>query len=152
MRFDHHPPPCRRHDGFSVWYASASVLGAVAEVYGRTWQLDRAAGQRISLATVEQPLRVLDLLGTGARQLALTQEIAASTDYEACRAWARELYRRYDGVHGVRWRGRQSGSVCVLLDDRASIDRLSARHWAVGDVEVWPRIARSARACRIEIV
>lgn len=152
MRFDHHPPPCRSHEAVSVWYSAASLIGAVAEVYGRKQEIDRHAGQRIALATVERPLKVLDLLGVAARQVALTQEIGVSTDYEGTRAWAREFYRRYEGCQGIRWRGRQSGSVCLLLNDRAAMAHLAARHWPITALEVWPRIARCARACRIDVV
>lgn len=152
MRFDHHPPPCQLHDGYSVWYSSASLIGAVAEVYGRKKEIDRNSGQRIALAIVEKPLRVLDLLGVAARQVELTQEIASSTEYATTRAWAREFYQRYGDLHGIRWRGRPSGSVCVLLNNRTSMTHLSARHWPITAMEVWPRIARCARACRIDVV
>lgn len=152
MRFDHHPSPCRLHDDHSVWYSSASLIGAVAEVWGRKKEIDRDAGQRIAVATVEMPLRVLDLLGVAARRVELTQEIASSTEYDVTRAWAREFYSRYGDLHGIRWRGRQSGSICVLLNDRATMGHLSARDWSITDIEVWPRITRCARACRISVV
>lgn len=152
MRFDHHPPPCCLQDDHSVWYSSASLVGAVAEVYGRKKEIDRDSGHHIALAVVEKPLRVLDLLGVAAREFELTQEIGSSTEYATTRAWAREFYRLYGDLQGIRWRGRQSGSVCVLLDDRTSMTHLSARHWPITDLVVWPRIARCARACRIDVL
>ena len=152
MRFDHHPQPCRLHAGHSVWYSARSLRGAVAESFGRRGSIDRAAGIRLVLAKVRRELSVLDLVGTAARTLGLTQEIAATTDYDACQLWARAFYDQYSTVQGVRWRGRQSGSLCVVLNDRADMARLDGVSWALTDPRIWTRVARAARDCRLTVV
>lgn len=152
MRFDHHSPPCRLHDRHAVWYAGASLLGAVAEAFGRQGAIDRAADLRVVKARVKGELRLLDLVGVAARAIGLTQEIAATTNYARCQQWARSIYAQLPGVHGIRWRGRQSGSLCVVLQDRAEMDRLDGESWAITDPVVWPRVARAARTCRLTIV
>ena len=152
MRFDHHPPPCRLHPDRSVWYAATSLRGAVAEVFGRQGFVDRAAGVRVAKATVRGELRVLDLVGIAARAVGLTQQIAATSDYTTCQQWARAFYEGYRQVQGLRWRGRQSGSLCVMFHDRANREPLAAQSWSITDPAVWPRIARSARECRLTIV
>ena len=151
MRFDHHPPPCRLHERHSVWYAAASLVGAVAEAFGRQDGIDRAADLRVVKARVRGELRVVDLVGVAARAIGLTQEIAATTDYALCQEWARAIYHQLPDVHGIRWRGRQSGSVCVVLQDRAEMSGLDGESWAIVDPAVWPRIARAARECRLTI-
>ncbi len=151
MRFDHHPPPCRMHAHHSVWYAAASFIGAVAEAFGRQGSIDKAAGLRVVKAKVRGEIRVLDLVGIAARAVGLTQEIAATTDYVRCQEWARAIYHQVPDVHGVRWRGRQSGSLCIVLHDRAEMNRFESESWAVVDPAVWPRITRAARECRMEI-
>ena len=151
MRFDHHPPPRRLHADRSVWYSARSLRGAVAESFGREGTIEADADFRLVRATVCGDLRVLDLVGAAARALGLTQEIAATTDYAACQLWARALYDQYPRVHGIRWRGRQSGSLCVVLHDRAAMDRLDGESWPMTDSRVWRRIARAARDCRMKV-
>ena len=152
-RFDHHPPPPGSSPTRSVWYALRSVLGAVAESFGKRGFLDRAAGDRIALARVLVPIRLVDLVGVAARRFGLTQEIAATTDYDRAQEWARALYDRYDGLAGIRWRGRQTGSICVVLTDRASMRNFRLESdWPVGDPRVWPRVARAAGRCGIRVV
>ena len=135
-----------------MWYTAASLRGAVAEAFGRQGFLDRAAGFRVIQAVVRDATPVLDLVGLAPRALRLTQEIAATTDYLACQHWARAFYDRYPEIRGLRWRGRQSGSLCVMLHDRADMNRLDGESWAMTDPAVWPRIARAARDCRLRVV
>jgi hypothetical protein len=152
MRFDHHPLPCRLHADYSVWYSARSLRGAVAESFGRQGAIDRSAGIRLVLAKVRQGMPVLDLVGTAARALGLTQEIAATTDYVACQLWARAFYDQYPIIQGLRWRGRQSGSLCVVLNDRAEMTQLEGKSWAITDPLIWPRVARAARDCQLTVV
>ncbi len=152
MRFDHHPPPRRLHTLHSAWYAATSLVGAVAEAFGRQGAIDRGADLRVVKARVQGELRLLDLVGLAARAVGLTQEIAATTDYALCQEWVRAIYRQVPDIHGIRWRGRQSGSVCIVLSDRADMERLEGEICAVTDPAVWPRIARAARECRLAIV
>jgi hypothetical protein len=102
---------------------------------------------------VREPIPILDLTGAAPRVFGLDQRIATSRDYPCCQAWARALYEAYPAVYGLRWRGRQAGSICLVLNDRADMGRLEALvDREIGDPEVWPRIARAARRCRIRIV
>ncbi len=140
------------HAQFSVWYAGASLIGAVAETFGRQGAIDRTADLRVVMAKVQGELRLLELVGVAARTVGLTQEIAATTDYALSQEWARAIYSQLPDVHGIRWRGRQSGSLCVVLQDRAEMDRLDGASWTITDPAVWPRIARAARECRLTIV
>jgi hypothetical protein len=136
-----------------VWYASRSVLGSVAESFGKRGFLDRAAGDRIAVARVREPVRLVDLVGVAARRFGLTQEIASATDCERSQEWARALYELYDDLAGIRWRGRQAGSICVVLTDRAPMRSLGLESdYPVGDPSVWPRVARAAWRCGIRIV
>lgn len=152
-RFDHHRPPPGIDPDRSVWYASRALLGAVAEAYGKRGFLDRAAGDRVVVAQVVTPIPLVDLVGVRARRFGLTQEIAASTDYAPTQQWARALYERYDWLAGIRWRGRQTGSICVVLTDRAPMRNLKREtDLPVTDPSVWPRIARAAQRCGVRIL
>lgn len=153
VRFDHHLPPAGSDRTRAVWYAATSLIGALSESFGRIGFIDRDAGRRVALARAATTLPVLDLVGVGARSIGLTQEIAATTDYPLTQAWARAVYERYPRLMGIRWRGRQAGSICVVMTERVPSGALLlvADH-AIDDPAVWPRIARAARRCRIKVV
>ncbi len=105
------------------------------------------------IARVRCELNLIDLVGTAARAFGLDQRIGTSTDYESCHAWARAFYERYEDVEGIHWRGRQAGSLCVVLTDRAEMAKLDlVTDSDISELEVWPRIARAARECRLRIV
>ena len=152
MRFDHHRLPRGIDPDRSVWYASTSLLGAVAESFGRMGVIDRRTETRVVVATRRTDLRLLDLVGVAARAVGLTQEVATSTDYFTCQAWARSFYEQYPDLHGLRWWGRQSGSICILLNDRVPDEWFDGVDFPVQAPEVWPRVVRAARACRIRVV
>lgn len=152
IRFDHHLPPSGPDPERAVWYAATSLRGAVAEAFGRTGIVDRDARTRLVVATVTASIAVLDLVGVAARRAGLTQEIAATTDYDICQAWARAFYEQYLKVQGIRWRGRQAGSISVVLNDRAPMRHLEGRDYALRDPRVWPRVARAAHDCSLTIV
>lgn len=126
---------------------------AVAEAFGDDPLIDRASNRRVVLARVQQPLILLSLLGTAPRLFGLDQRIATTTDYQATQAWARAFYGWYDEFAGMEWRGRQAGSVSVVLNDRTDMSRLSSEaDHPIGDPAVWPRIARAARRCSIQVI
>jgi hypothetical protein len=136
-----------------VWYASPSLLGAVAESFGKRGFLDPAAGDRIIVARVVAPIALVDLVGIAARRFGLTQEIAATTDYLRTQEWARAFYDAYPEPVGIRWRGRQAGSICVVLNDRLPKRSLALEFDSVvGDARVWPRVARAALRCGVRIL
>jgi hypothetical protein len=56
-------------------------------------------------------------------------------------------------VEGIHWRGRQAGSLCVVLTDRADMTKLDLlSDLEISEPVVWPRIVRAARECRLRIV
>jgi len=105
------------------------------------------------LARIANPIRLVDLVGVAARRFGLTQEIATTTDYDITHQWARALYERYETLSGLRWRGRQSGSICVVLTDRAPMRSLVREvDLPISDSSVWPRIASALHRCGVKIV
>lgn len=149
-RFDHHRPPVGTDPERSVWYAARSLVGATAEAFGNLGFVDQGSDRRLVVVRVRGPLRLLDLAGTAARAFGLDQRVGTSTDYELCRAWARAFYERYTDLEGIHWRGRQAGSLCVVLTNRADMSKLEAI--ADDDITkpaVWLRVARAAHRCRL---
>lgn len=107
-------------------------------------------GELLEKPPVRASLRLLDLAGTAARAFGLDQRIGTSRDYELCRDWARAFYERYADLEGIHWRGRQAGSLCVVLTDRADMSKLeSIADDAISKPAVWLRVARAARRCRL---
>ncbi len=152
MRFDHHSPPLALSPDRSVWYAATSLLGGVAEAFGNQGFLDKESGRRVCIASLRLTVPVLDLVGVAARVFNLDQRIGTDQDYSICQEWARTFYDRYTGIQGIRWRGRQAGTICVVFNDRVEMDLLKL----IADVEidhpdVWARIARAARRARLRI-
>lgn len=153
MRFDHQTPPLSESPDRSVWYAATSLTGAVSEAFGNFGFLDKRSGRRICVVNGRLSLSLLDLVGTSARVFGLDQRIGADRDYALCQQWARAFYERYPGIDGIRWRGRQAGSICILLNDRVEMDLLNlVVDYDIAHPDVWPRIARAARRCRLRIV
>lgn len=153
MRFDHHLPPIGTSPDRSVWYSAASLIGAVAESFGNDAFIDHTSERRVISVVVKRHFDVLDLVGVAARSVNLTQEIASTTEYAKTQEWARAFYDQYPDLVGIRWRGRQAGSICLLLHDRAQMDHLSLlSDNAISDSCVWPRIARAAGKCHLRVV
>lgn len=153
VRFDHHLPPLGISANRSVWYSATSLLGAVSEAFGNRGYLDRDSGRRVCLARVRSRVSVLDLVGASPRRFGLDQRIATSTDYPKCQEWSRAFYDQFEGIQGLRWRGRQTGSICFMLNDRARMSCLEAVvDLEISHPDVWRRIARAARRARLRIL
>jgi hypothetical protein len=153
MRFDHHAPPPGLSPDRSVWYASTSLVGAVAESFGNIGVVDRACGRRVVVVRVVRALAVVDLVGVGARRVGLTQEVGSATDHAKTQEWARAFYDQCVQLVGIRWRGRQSGSICFVLNDRAAMAHLTLMSdLAINDPRAWPRIATAARTCALRVI
>lgn len=149
VRFDHHSSV----PGRSVWYAATSMLGAVAEAFGNQGFVDRDSGRRICIATTRSPLLLIDLVGVAARFFRLDQRIGTSTEYARCQEWAKAFYDSYPEISGIRWRGRQTGSICVVLNDRVGRGSLGAiTDCDISHPDIWPQISRAARRARLRIV
>lgn len=133
-----------------MWYAARSLVGATAEAFGNLGFVEQRSDRRLVVVRVRSPLRLLDLAGTTARAFGLDQRIGSSTDYELCRDWARAFYENYADLEGVHWRGRQAGSLCVVLTDRADMSKLEVvADNDLSEPTVWLRVARAARRCRL---
>lgn len=129
------------------------MIGAVGEAFGSQGFIDKDSARRICVAAPLSRLPLADLVGVAARALGLDQRIGASTDYTRCQEWARALYDSYSEIRGIRWRGRQTGSICIVLNDRVgkgSLEVITDRDIAHPDV--WPQISRAARRARLRIV
>jgi len=152
MRFDHHLPPLGFHPDRSVWYAATSLIGAVSEAFGNAGFLDQASGRWVCVASPRLPLRVLDLVGTAARAFGLDQRIGTELDSSLCQEWSRAFYDHYPEIQGIRWRGRQAGSICIMLNDRVDMDLLErVLDHNIAHPDVWTRIADSARRAHLRL-
>jgi hypothetical protein len=152
-RFDHHLPPPGTSSDRSIWYAATSLVGALAEAFGDLGLVDRGAGRRVCVVRVEKPVPLLDLVGVGPRVFALDQRLATSRNSASCQEWARAFYAAYPAIRGLRWRGRQAGSICCAFNDRLEPACLTLdADYDLGHAAVWPRIARAAHRCRLRIV
>jgi hypothetical protein len=107
----------------------------------------------VCVVNVRAPIAVLDLVGAAPRAFGLDQRIATSRDYLRCQAWARAFYEAYPTIQGIRWRGRQAGSICLVLNERVNMESLEALvDRDIGEPEIWPRIARAARRCHLFLI
>lgn len=125
----------------------------MAEAFGKIGFLDRTSDRRIAMVRLNKPITVLDLLGAAVKRLKLTQEIATTTDYRLCQSYARAFYDQFPSVQGIRWRGREIGSVNLVLNDRTDFSLLALQvDLPLADSAVWTRIARAARNCRLDVI
>ena len=153
LRFDHHLPPLGGSRDRSVWYGATSLVGAVAEAFGNRGRLDKGARRRICVVRVRSPLLLINLVGVAARTFGLDQRIGTVLEYTVCQEWARALYERYASSHGLRWRGRQAGSLCVALNDRADMGSFELiADYPISHPKVWNQVAGAARRARLRIV
>jgi hypothetical protein len=153
QRFDHHPLPEGDHEIESVWYAAGSLIGAVAESFGRLKVIDKNCGRRICKVALSAPFNVVDFYGPGPRYLGLDQHICTTDHYEETQELARALYLQFVDLVGIRWRGRQVSSENVIFTDRADLAKLTLiSDHDISDALVWTRIANAARKCRIRVV
>lgn len=149
VRFDHHSSI----PGRSVWYAATSMIGAVAEAFGNQGFIDKESGRRVCIVTPRLPLPLIDLVGVAARAFGLDQRIGTSTEYARCQEWAQAFYDSYPEIRGIRWRCRQTGSICVVLNDRAGRGSLELiKDCAISQSEIWLQVSRAARRARLRII
>ena len=125
----------------------------MAESFGKLGFVDQSCGRKIVKARTVGSIEILDLVGTGARKLKLTQEIATTTDYGLCQSYARAFYGQYTDVQGIRWRGREIGSINFVFTDRIEMTRLAVElDEEITHPSLWPRIARAIRDCSLDII
>ncbi len=128
------------------------MVGALSEAFGNQGQIDQKSGRRICFVKPRISLTVLNLVGVAARAFGLDQRIGTDRDYSLCQEWARAFYNHYPQIHGIRWRGRQAGSICIVLNDRVEVDLLGlAADSDIAHPDVWPRIARAAFRAHLRV-
>jgi hypothetical protein len=135
-----------------VWYTATSLVGAVSETFGDEGFLDPESRRRICAVSPRLSIKVLDLVGVAARAFGLDQRIGTELDSSRCQEWSRAFYDSYPEIQGIRWRGRQAGSICVMLDDRVEMDLLGlVWDYDIAHPKVWRRIADSARRAHLRL-
>ena len=128
------------------------MIGALSEAFGNQGQVDGKAGRRVCCVRPRLSLTLLNLAGVAARAFGLDQRIGTDREYSLCQEWARAFYNQYSQIDGIRWRGRQAGSICVVLNDRIEehLLELIADH-DIAHPDIWPRIARAAVRAHLRI-
>ena len=102
-RFDHHPPPAKRHRIRAILYASDSGPTSLAEVFQQTRVIDRFADSP-ALAAFEltKDLHLLDLTGAWPTRAGASMAINSGSRAKA-RAWSRAIYAAYPDIEGLRY-------------------------------------------------
>jgi hypothetical protein len=102
-RFDHHPPPAKRHRSRAILYASDSGPTSLAEVFQHTRVIDRFADSP-ALAALEltAELELLDLTGAWPTRAGASMAISSGSRARA-RAWSRAIYAAYPSIAGLRY-------------------------------------------------
>lgn len=121
-RFDPHPLAAGgspNHPGHGVWYAAADGVTALGEVFqgGRT--IDRRRGApHLTALRFQHPLTLLDLSpsGTGRWPVRAGANYALATaPHVLTQQWANRITAAFPNLHGVYYRGLNSGGGCMAL-------------------------------------
>lgn len=102
-RFDHQPPPAKRHRTRAILYASDSGRTSLAEVFQQTRVIDRLADSpALAAFQLTRDLQLLDLTGAWPTRAGASMAINSGSRTMA-RAWSRALYAAYPHVEGLRY-------------------------------------------------
>lgn len=102
-RFDHQPPPPRRHRTRAILYASDSGPTSLAEVFQQTRVIDRlAASPALAAFRLARDVQLLDLTGAWPTRAGASMAINSGSRAMA-RAWSRAIYAAYSHVEGLRY-------------------------------------------------
>jgi len=102
-RFDHQPPPAKRHRARAILYASDSGPAALAEVFQQTRVIDRFADSpALAAFQLMRDLQLLDLTGAWPTRAGTSMAINSGSRATA-RAWSRTLHAAYPHVEGLRY-------------------------------------------------
>lgn len=108
-RFDHHEPPPHVDATRSIYYASNTVEGAIAETYQDTRVIDRLDGEPwLAAFELEFDFVALDLTGAWPTRAGASQAIASGRR-NAARAWSRLIWSHYPDVEGIWYPSAMSG-------------------------------------------
>jgi hypothetical protein len=128
------------HGEFGVLYAGQDDACAFVEVFG-----DPLDPRILSLRTLEQycltdprvtrPLRLVDLTGSGLRQIGADARLTGGADYEFSRRWALGLWAHPEEPDGILYRSRHDPSLhaVAMLDRVRGILRTTRRRRLVED-------------------
>jgi hypothetical protein len=119
-RFDHHPPPARRHRTRAILYASESGPTSVAEVFQETRVIDRfARSPALAAFQLVRDLQLLDLTDAWPTRAGASMAIHSGSRARA-RAWSRAIYAAYPHVEGLRYASSvNAGQPAFALYERA---------------------------------
>jgi len=102
-RFDHQPPPPKRHRTRAILYASDSGPTSLAEVFQQTRVIDRlAAKPALAAFRLAREVQLLDLTGAWPTRAGASMAINSGSRATA-RAWSRAIYAAYAHVEGLRY-------------------------------------------------
>jgi hypothetical protein len=102
-RFDHQPPPAKRHRTRAILYASDSGPTSLAEIFQQTRVIDRFADSpALAAFRLARDLHLLDLTGAWPTRAGASMAINSGSRATA-RAWSRAIYAAYPHVEGLRY-------------------------------------------------
>jgi hypothetical protein len=102
-RFDHQPPPAKRHRTRAILYASDSGPTSLAEAFQQTRVIDRFADSpALAAFPLTRDLQLLDLTGAWPTRAGASMAINSGPRATA-RAWSRAIYAAYPAVEGLRY-------------------------------------------------
>ena len=100
-RFDHHPPPAKRHRTRAILYAAESGPTSLAEVFQQTRVIDRTANSpALAAFRLTRDVPLLDLTGMWPTRAGASMAIHSGSRVKA-RAWSRAIYAAYQGIEGI---------------------------------------------------
>ena len=100
-RFDHHPPPAKRHRTRAILYASESGPTSLAEVFQDARVIDRRANSpALAAFRLTRDVPLLDLTGTWPTRAGASMAIHSGSRAKA-RAWSRAIYSAYPRIEGL---------------------------------------------------
>lgn len=119
-RFDHHPPPAKRHRTRAILYASDSGPTSLAEVFQQARVIDRRANSpALAAFRLTRDVELLDLMGTWPTRAGASMAIHSGSRAKA-RAWSRAIYAAYPGIEGLRYASSMNaGQPAFALYERA---------------------------------
>lgn len=102
-RFDHHPPPAKRHRTRAILYAADSGPTSIAEMFQETRVIDRSAGSpALAAFALIRDLQLLDLTSAWPTRAGASMAIHSGSRARA-RNWSRAIYAAYPDVEGLRY-------------------------------------------------
>ncbi|MBI3935000.1 MAG: RES family NAD+ phosphorylase [Acidobacteria bacterium] len=110
---------------YGVLYVAGDLYAAFVETFGRdpaqnvvAWRDLRE--RAVSLMEVVRPLRLIDLSGSGLRQVGADARLCSTEDYRLAQQWAWHLWQHPEQPDGLLWRCRLDPSrLSLALYDRA---------------------------------